>query len=638
MATDFYSDNDSDSLADALKAVGLAQAYRAWLIQLGRASTPIKIVDYGQYHLITLPAALDETDIERTPGPFAVGVMQPLVSASQQKAAEKAGRTLDGFLYDDYKAKREVYYKQYLALTPAERAKLEQSPEFDTIRRLAPPAEYPLYAYINQFKIAGGYNALVAQWQDENPAMFRENLRFLLRAFSQTPNPFDEAIKEWETRTGVKRDDGSATRLQIINPTTGKGANASKGGTLSIGGLEGFWLIEYLKFVGLFTLAAPLVVKGSKDRKTYVLRPVQVELAALDSVMAEFRTRVTGNTAVKVDVLTALRFTASLVEYLRHAMTSGQPDPLLEMLGERRRLTNIARGFDVAFYKDMGSAFATMNLATVNLPDWLPPDALNTPEQANAALALLTEHQRVVQGIRTSKGDEGSEEYELLRRYRDFFSGRDIGNFLDFTALYGDYLLAKIHRNQWAGQFTTDGLDTLIKTMELDRLMTQKTPPFTPIIESEGFRAIATAIRRATVSAQYAAARQRTYPYEVRYGLGQELLRAAAYPQDFLAALGAFIQSYNAENARIDERNAKRVGTDQSQQPRRASVRVEHLDEIVRLVDQYRDSGGSELICKLLLAYGYARDPRAPGEQGATPDQEPTQVGDDDANALGDDA
>ena len=35
-------------------------------------------------------------------------------------------------------------------------------------------------------------------------------------------------------------------------------------------------------------------------------------------------------------------------------------------------------------------------------------------------------------------------------------------NVLDFAALYGDYLLAKRHRNQWAGQFTTDGMEQLM--------------------------------------------------------------------------------------------------------------------------------------------------------------------------------
>lgn len=597
----FYTDNDTDSLADALKAAGVAETLRSWLRALGMATTPIIIEDKGAYHQITLPVGLDEAAVERIAGGFAVGGAQLLVSKSQQEKAEAVGRRLDGFDYEGHREKRDAYFKTYLSRPKAEREALAASAAYEQIKALEPPPELPLYAYINQFKIAPGYNALVEQWKDATALMARANARFLLRAFAMTPNPVGAVVEAWVAETAGAAGKGVATRLQITNPTSGKGASAPKSGSLSIGGLDGFWVMEYLKFVGLFTLGAPLVVKGSKDRKTYVLRPVRAELGALDGVMHAFRARLSRSTAVKVDVVTALRFTETLVTYLRDALKAGTPDPMLALFGHMPRVTDIARGFDVAFYKDMGSAFATMNLATVNLPAWLDEGApLDTLERAEAALALLEEHQRVISGIRTTKGDEGSDEYELLRRYRDFFSGRDREAFLDFAAQYGDYLLGKLHRKQWAGQFTTEGLDTLMK---------QPPKKYAPIIESEGFRAIAAAIRSATVRAQYASARERSYPYEVRYGLGQELLRSAAYPQQFLATLGAFAQSYNAENARIDERITK--GSLKAH--RRASLRTDALDEIVRLIDLY--DGDSELICKMLLAYGYARDPQTPGEQ-----------------------
>ncbi|MGH2502667.1 MAG: hypothetical protein ACRDID_09150, partial [Ktedonobacterales bacterium] len=428
----FYTDNDTESLADALKAVGVAQALRGWLRALQRASTPILIEDKGGYHQITLPADLDESAVSDVSGAFAVGGPQLLVSKSQLEKAHASGRTLNGFDYETYKANRETYFKQYLSRPAAERAQLDKSPEADSLKRLAPPPDFPLYAYINQFKIAAGYNALIEQWQAAPLAVAHANLRFLLRAYTVTPNPVEQAEAAWEAETDAKPGGGRMTRLQIINPTTGKGANAQKAGVLSIGGLDGFWLVEYLKFGGLFALAAPLVVKGAKDRKTFVLRPVNVELGALDSVMERFRSRVRGNTAAKLDIVTTLRFTEELIKYLRDAMVAGAPDPLLALLRVRQRITDIARGFDVAFYKDMGSAFATMNLATVNLPGWLEHGhSFATPAQADQTLALLEEHLRVIGGIRTAKGDEGSDEYELLRRYRDFFSGHDLLGFLD---------------------------------------------------------------------------------------------------------------------------------------------------------------------------------------------------------------
>ena len=150
---------------------------------------------------------------------------------------------------------------------------------------------------------------------------------------------------------------------------------------------------------------------------------------------------------------------------------------------------------------------------------------------------------------------------------------------------------------------------------------------FSPILENEGFREIAAAIRRATVTAQYQAARESGYPFEVRYGLGQELLRAAAYPEDFIAALSAFLQSYNAENARIAERVAKGSLSPQGRN-RRAAVQTGHIKEIVKLIDDYKSS---DLICKMLVAYGYARDPRIQEEKAreGTDEDEEAQATDD---------
>lgn len=117
------------------------------------------------------------------------------------------------------------------------------------------------------------------------------------------------------------------------------------------------------------------------------------------------------------------------------------------------------------------------------------------------------------------------------------------------------------------------------------------------ILETPGFQNIAYAIRRATVTAQYRK-QQGDRRYDVRYGLGQQLARKAAYPNEFIAELADFLAKYNAENAQVME---KRPG------PYRRSIRTSDIDDIVALIDE---SGDSRLICNLLVAYGYARVPR----------------------------
>lgn len=121
-------------------------------------------------------------------------------------------------------------------------------------------------------------------------------------------------------------------------------------------------------------------------------------------------------------------------------------------------------------------------------------------------------------------------------------------------------------------------------------------PKLSEILESPGFLNIAYAIRQSTVTAQYRK-KEGDRRYDVRYGLGRDLVRQSQYPDEFVAALSDFLHKYNAENAQVME---NRTG------PYRKSVQTSDIQDILRLIDAH----GSDLIAKLLVAYGYAREPR----------------------------
>ena len=118
------------------------------------------------------------------------------------------------------------------------------------------------------------------------------------------------------------------------------------------------------------------------------------------------------------------------------------------------------------------------------------------------------------------------------------------------------------------------------------------------ILDSPGFGNIAYAIRQSTVTAQYRKS-QGDRRYDVRYGLGRDLVRQSQYPDEFVAALSDFLHKFNAENAQVME---TRPG------PYRRSVQTSDIEDILRLIDEH----GSDLIAKLLVAYGYAREARTP--------------------------
>ena len=121
--------------------------------------------------------------------------------------------------------------------------------------------------------------------------------------------------------------------------------------------------------------------------------------------------------------------------------------------------------------------------------------------------------------------------------------------------------------------------------------------PLLPIVETPGFQNVAYAIRHSTIIPQSRKARNEDNLYDVRYGLGAELKRKATVRDEFVVALSNFMQNYNQENAQVLENKKQQM---------RRDLRTSDIQEVIRLVDEY----GPEVVANLLIAFGYAREPR----------------------------
>jgi hypothetical protein len=615
-----FIDKTSDTAADTLLAVGMGRLVRETLQQCGKRSRGVVLADCGPYYELQLPVALTTEDARKIE-PFSL--VRPLLNERIKK--QKGLR--DGFDYQQAVKIYNAYYARLKDMPPACRhpeARLNKSlcPMLEELQE--PPDELAHYQAINQMKIADSFNALALRWLELGPWQ-HEHILLLLDLFREPGNNLAAALNAWQKLAKEHRLPGKAlvTQLQIVNPVAGKGANRTKPGMISEGNPDNFWLLELLKFVGFMEAAAPYTIREGKDRKqksrekqkkkdrkTYVLLPREVDLSLLDTIMKTFRAVCWPSTAVKMDVLASLRF-AQVFIALREQALEGQQTKEEDFLVEPQ-LYSIAQGFEVTSYKNMGNAYATMNVATIDLPWWL--DSLETLDGARQAGALVREHLAIIQGLRNSKGEEGSEEHELLRYYRDFLSGRNLRPFWAFTAAYSGYLISQREREKDPGKqlraFTIDGLEALLMSGE---------KKLTTITSNPGFRHIASAIRQATIKAQYRKAQLRNSGltiYDVRYGLGQELVREAHYKEKFIAALAEFIHEYNAETARTEEKVAIRLGHKLTASDRKANglrfpVLESDLDEIVALTDTF----DSDIVCKLLVAYGYASEGPRPGKQ-----------------------
>lgn len=250
-----------------------------------------------------------------------------------------------------------------------------------------------------------------------------------------------------------------------------------------------------------------------------------------------------------------------------------------------------------------------MNIAAINLPRWVAPQSPDDLAQFNES---LDEHLIIVRNLDETRG----EQFELLRYYRDFMSADDLTPFFEFTTAYSGFIVSQRERRKFVRQFST-------RTMEV--VFMNNKPKYKEIVQSKGFKDIAYAIRQATVAAQYRKANKEKFQvrYDVRYGLGQQLARKANYPADFLAELTKFLQEYNAETSQEYENLMGRYKSNIPEAVRRQMrrrVETSAIDELMRLLDLFDND--SKLICNMLVAYGYAREPYEP-----KPDETPADEG-----------
>jgi hypothetical protein len=610
----YYIDKASQTFADNLAAFGLAYVLNA--LADGRAE--VQLEDQGSVFAVTCEPALQPEWVAQRAffvgAPFLVtydrktqGKAIKGTAMSLSELPEQGGDTVVD--YEVEKAANAVYFDWRKTLSPDERKRVASG------ELIGPPAPHPnwdLFRAVNPAALQG-YNALMVEWW-RGHADFAPLVQALLQMVSQTPNDLDGAEAIWAKHCkahGLPKPK-DATALQLVNPIQGKGVNSPKAEWREPNNVKGFWLLEWLKVVGLFYGSVTRVVqnpqdpRNAKDRKTYVLVPVHLAWSVHGRVMSEFRQAMLGSaTPIKLDILVTLRYTLA---FLRHYEGARAEDLAADLWGQRP--SDLVSGMQMAFYKSLGQSPAVMNIATLNLPRWVAPhDAASLATMQTA----LDEHLRIIQSLDETRGDQ----LDLLASYRDFLSANDLDPFFEFTTAYSGFIMSQYERRKYVRPFTTTTLEVLF--------MNSDKPGLSRIVQDEGFRNIARAIRQATITAQYRKANKEKFlvRYEVRYGLGQQLARKAAYPNEFVAELTAFLHLYNAENSQMQEnlnsRYQGRIPEGVRRQMRR-SVKVGDIDAILSLLDEYQDP---RLICNLLVAYGYAREPFEKYDDEPSPQMDP---------------
>src|SRR5256884_320140 len=270
----YYVPKNSGTLADALLAYGLAIVLRQLLPGTRRhRSGPVYIEDRGTHYVVCLPQAIQEQWLEVSNDQLAA-----LTYAIKRKKDIPEGvPTLD---YNEIWEK----IRQLNALRAEHRKghgeKKEQAIEELEENFTPPHRDVVLLIGDYRMQVEGIHNQAVIQWHETMEAGYTSaNLRAILQMFAHPYADIDAVEKNWAAEVKQKGIKRHLTASQVFNPNQGKGSNRPKADRLTMDNQDNFWLVEYLKVVGVFCAVAPCAFPDDNMRKMYVLAPSKIELA-----------------------------------------------------------------------------------------------------------------------------------------------------------------------------------------------------------------------------------------------------------------------------------------------------------------------------------------------------------------------
>ena len=405
----------------------------------------------------------------------------------------------------------------------------------------------------------------------------------LFNNFFQNQNNFQSLINEILSnysqneidKRGFRIVDETPTAQQLYNPNKGKGLNKNKANNASMGNLKSNWISETVKISGALSMMICQYVKvgSGYDLKIYVPEFNQINLSKAREVLFRFKKKLKSSTPIKLDILNSLNLSIDFIQQTPEY--------------NKGKIKNTIKGFHSVYQKDLGQNKAVANIAFINTPDFI---SYTTREEGRIWIDILEDQIKIISGI-----EELGDAIQGLQAYRDFLGsiGKSaIESFNKFTFWYSGYLTQALSKEKYyVKPFNTETLNKLYINMDTTELNLKE------IIENEGFKAVAKAIRNSTIRLQIKSRFQQTHKkFQIRYGFAQQLANKSKSKNDFVKFISEFLGKYDAETASHKEKNPDVIY--------RSNIRQEEKDLFFNLVEKY--SSSISTLGAMLSSYGFA--------------------------------
>jgi len=598
---DLFVEKDTDLMRSTFIAVGVATLF----YELGGRQVEVRLKDLGGVYHIGVPynagdahAHLRRRTEERLP--TLIPAIRKGFSSGEQKELEKDPNSDLRFKYvpQGFQGAVVEYEREKEIAKAAPRGKAAETREEGG----APQADrdYPLWANLCSYFGKGsamriGYPAVLHGWFAHHGENAHLLLDMILECFGDSSNDIERLRDRWKRDLFRKLDYSDyallvdISALAIVSPSTSKGGSSLTGAALLVENTpDAFWLVMYFAFAGYMTVAMPFNLDS--DVLTYYPLPRDISLAQLriemDSARGSAETRRLYSFSnlmlrAKLDIMAAIAFYGNMLMHFE----AQQPNMYF---GD---FVDAHSGFVGYYYKDISTEIP-FDETLFALPLWLPNAAHHDVDALQEARLLLRSHYDLIDAIKgkAPKYKMTADELVVLNAYREFITRGEHTGWIDFVIRYNLY-----HFRTMSEIYTPD----LHLTIFERTLLNMPTNPsdhidYRPMLENHGFRAIASAIRSATVTNRYYDdVKHMKTGFKTRHGLGDDLLRNADNPELFVASLSQFLFDYARESSNVQAGDANRT---------RAFVSETDIQEVIGLIATY----GSRVVANLLVATGYA--------------------------------
>jgi len=562
MYKEFFVQKQSGTYSETLEAYGLASLLNEILQRSQISDRKIIIEDKGLYYLVHSNKEISDEMID---GLEFFQVVKFLINKSETPIPKGISKT-DCYDYPAQKAEQDWYKAEYdriekdkgLNAKKKKTAKQELAKQKLSEFGKKIDAEYDVYREL----IKNPYASFTKLYENfyHNQDDFAELLKEILCNY---PN-----ISAKESK--INFADDKPTSQQLFNPNQGKGLNKGKANNASMGNLKSSWVSETMKISGGLSMMSVQYVKvgSGYDLKIYVPEFKEIQLSKGKELIKEFKRYLKSASPIKLDILNILDLIINFIEYTPEY--------------NKGKVKNTIQGFHSVYQKDLGQNKAVANIAFINTPDFI---AYSNKQEGREWKDILKSQRNIISGI-----EELGDSIQGLQHYRNFLGSTGqsaFEYFSDFSYWYAGYLMQALDNEKY-----------YIKPLQIETLnkffnnMNTKELNLTEIIENEGFKAVASAIRKSTVTLQYTPKENRKF--DIRYGLAQQLQNKSKSKENLATFIGEFIGTYNAETARNAEKNGGKSF--------RSNVKDEELIQFYSLLD----NNPSRLVGALLSSYGFA--------------------------------